>query len=232
MKKIELKQKERVWFIADCHFGHASILYFHPSRREACGLSYEELKEDKTLSVEKHDQWLINKWNTTIGKRDTVYILGDFCLSNKEYTEKILRQLNGKKFFIRGNHDKSIKGLENYFQWVGDIKEAKFSHQQFDFIDEKETFCIEMCHYPLVTWNRRTHGTCMVHGHVHSVLDEINKTSKELRIDVGLDAKLANYGFISLEQLYGYFRTILTESGCTTFQEYAEKLMDEQGFRM
>ena len=168
----------------------------------------DELRENKELAVEKHDQWLINLWNTTIGKRDTVYILGDFCLGNKEVTEKILRQLHGKKFLIRGNHDKSLKGLENYFQYVGDIKEAKFSHQQFPFIDENETFCIEMCHYPLVAWNRRTHGTAMVHGHTHGATDKLNIDSKELRIDIGLDSTLSKYSIIGLETLYNYLKAI------------------------
>ena len=47
----------------------------------------------------------VDKWNKTIAKGDFVYILGDFCLGNKEYTEKILNRLKGRKFLIRGNHD-------------------------------------------------------------------------------------------------------------------------------
>lgn len=42
----------------------------------------------------------------------------------------------------------------------------------------------------------------MVHSHCHGNIDEFNESSKDLRIDVGLDGKLANYNFVSLEHLY------------------------------
>ena len=201
-------------------------------RREACGVTLEELQSDKNSAIAKHDQWLINKWNETVRKQDTVYFLGDFCLKNKEYTENILRQLKGKKFLIRGNHDKSLNGLENYFEWVGDIKEAKFTNNQFKFIDPNETFCVEMCHYPMLTWNRRPHGTCMVHGHSHGNANIINELTDELRVDVGLDNQYWDYNFVELEQLYNYFRNIIKSHGLSTFQDYVNYLMETQGYRI
>ena len=41
-----------------------------------------------------------------IKKKDFVYILGAFCLGNKERTKYILSRLNGRKFLVIGNHDK------------------------------------------------------------------------------------------------------------------------------
>jgi calcineurin-like phosphoesterase family protein len=222
----------RAWFISDTHFCHPSILYFRPKRREAAGITLEELQADKIAATKKHDEWLIEKWNNTINRCDYVYILGDFCLGNREYTERLLQRLNGKKFLVRGNHDKSCKGLERYFEWVGDIKECKFNYNQYKFIDPNETFCVEMCHFPMVAWNRRTHGTCHLQGHVHGALDTINEESKELRVDVGIDAKLSGLEFIPLEKLYKHFTDIRDNAGCSTFKEYANKLMDEQDFRM
>ena len=201
-------------------------------RREACGVTLEELQSDKNSAIAKHDQWLINKWNETVRKQDTVYFLGDFCLKNKEYTENILRQLKGKKFLIRGNHDKSLNGLENYFEWVGDIKEAKFTNNQFKFIDPNETFCVEMCHYPMLTWNRRPHGTCHIHGHSHGSANIVNELTGELRVDVGLDNQYWDYNFVELEQLYNYFRNIIQSHGFNTFQDYVNYLMETQGYRM
>ena len=184
--------------------------------------------------------------------------MGDFCLANHEKTEKILQKLNGRKFLIRGNHDKSCNGLERYFTWVGDIKEAKFTHDQYPFIKEGETFCVEMCHYPLERWNRREHGTMHLYGHEHGALDHFSKIfiinillqkewfrrfaefmrrvfpflyRKELRVDVGLDAELSGYEFISLEKVYEYARKIVTDGGCDSFQEYIDKLIRRQGHR-
>ena len=231
MEEIK-KDRQKIWFVSDTHFGHVSILYFHPLRREACGVTLEELQTDKNSAIAKHDQWLINKWNSVVRKQDTVYFLGDFCLKNKEYTENILKQLKGKKFLIRGNHDKSLNGLENYFEWVGDIKEAKFTNNQFKFIDPNETFCVEMCHFPMLTWNRRPHGTCMVHGHSHGNANNVNELTGELRVDVGLDNQYWDYNFVELEQLYNYFRNIIQSHGFNTFQDYVNYLMETQGYRI
>lgn len=223
----------KVWFVSDPHFHHSNILYFKPKRREAAGISYEELKTvPKEDLLNRHDEWLIGLWNDTVKRGDVVYILGDFCLGNKVLTEKILNRLHGTKFLIRGNHDKSCNGLERYFEGVYDIKEAKFNHAQFPFIKEGETFCVEMCHYPLLAWNRRTHGTCMVHGHTHGTIDKLNRESKELRVDVGFDSELGGLNFIPLEKLYAHFRDMVVNAGVDTFQDYNEKLMEEQGYRM
>lgn len=228
-----MSTKAKTWFISDLHFSHISSLYFHPERRERAGISLEELKElSKEDLINRHDEWLINLWNNTVSKHDAIYILGDFCLGNKNRTEKILQRLNGKKYLIRGNHDKSCNGLERYFEWVGDIKEAKFTNNQYDFIDKNEAFCIEMCHYPLLTWNRRPHGTVHLHGHCHGSIDEYNESSKELRIDAGLDGNFSNYNFIDLESLYNKYLSIRSTTCSKTFDEHTEKIMKGQGFRM
>lgn len=228
---MENGTKIKVWFTSDLHFSHPSILYFHPERRMAAGITMEDLEKDKKAATEKHDQWLIGRWNDTVDKRDFVYILGDLCLGNRERTEYVLQHLHGRKFLIRGNHDKSCNGLENYFQWVGDIKEAKFNHNQYKFIDPAETFCVEMCHYPMVSWNRRPHGTVHLHGHCHNTITPFNNVSGELRMDVGLDSDIAELNLVSLEKVYSHMRNIVLTNGCNTFLEYIERLMKEQGFR-
>lgn len=221
----------KAWFTSDTHFGGKSILYFHPKRREAVGITLEELQEDRTAAIEKHDEWLIDVWNKTVKKKDFVYILGDFSLCNKERTKKILEKLNGRKFLIKGNHDKSCIGLESYFEWVGDIKEVKFTHNQYPFINPDETFAVELCHFPMLTWNRRPHGTCHLHGHCHGSLDDFNEYSQELRFDVGIDSKMGNLNLIDLETVYNKMIEIRNSTDSKTFQEHTEKLMLKQGFR-
>lgn len=223
-----IKERQKVWFTSDLHFCHANILYFHPERREHFGISLEELQSDKVSATEKMNDALIRQWNETVKREDTIYFLGDFCLANKEETEKILRQLHGKKFLIIGNHDKSLKGLERYFVDVAQIKEAKFTNNQFPFIPVSEPFCVEMCHFPLLTWNRRQNGTCMVHGHAHDSITSVNDSSLELRVDIGYDCKRWNHQFVELEDLYNYFVGIREKLGCKTFKEYTEKLIAER----
>ena len=225
--------KNKTLFISDVHFSHPSQLYFHPKRLEMAGISPDELLTlPKDEVIKRHDAWLIDLWNSEVGKHDFVYHLGDFCLGNRERTEWILSRLNGKKYFIRGNHDKALNGNERFFVGLWDKKEAKFNNEMYPFIDPAETFCLEMDHNPEVAWNRRPHGSCHIHGHTHGAIDKYNDESLELRVDVGLDGKLSNYKFIDLETLYNYFRGIIEKQGCKTFKEYAEWLMKKQGFRM
>lgn len=232
MEKEQNGTSIKVFFTADTHFTHPSTLYFHPERRKAAGITLEELQEDKMKAMYKFDEWLIERWNATVKRQDLVYILGDFCLGNKVRTEEILSRLHGRKYLIRGNHDKSLNGLDRYFQWVGDIKEAKFNHNQYKFIEPDEPFCVEMCHFPLLSWNRRPHGTCHLHGHCHNSITPFNNLSKELRLDVGIDADIADLGLVPLETVYGHMRKIVLDNGCNTFVDHVEKLMSEQGFRM
>ena len=222
----------KAWFISDTHFHHAAILRFYPERGIAAGISIDEIETDKQKAIEKYNDWLINKWNKTIKKKDFVYIIGDLSLGTKENTEILLNKLHGRKFLIRGNHDKSCDGLENYFEWVSEIKEIKFTNDQYSFINPNEPFTIELCHFPLFTWNRRPSGTCHVHGHTHGAIDDFNNNSKELRVDVGFDGKLANMNFVDLETLYNYMISIRSLTNSNTFMEHTEKLIEEQGFRI
>ena len=224
----------KVFFTSDLHFSHINAVHFHPERLLKFGMTMDEFDENKQVASAKYDELLISEWNEKITRQDTVYILGDVCLGNKERAQYIVSKLHGRKFLILGNHDKSMKGLENYFEWVGDIKEAKFTNNQYKYIDPEESFCVEMCHYPLLTWNRRPHGTVMVHGHVHGVLCDFNKMSNELRVDVGYDAQLSKEcgGFVELEDLYKFMRAKLGKAGVNKFEDYIDWKMKNDGFRM
>lgn len=219
-----MKEKDRakIWFTSDTHFGHKNILKYSTNRQNDMGLSL-----DDPDMMKKHDAMLIQRWNMTVKKHDTVYILGDFSFASPEETRKILEKLNGKKHLIIGNHDKSCKGLENYFESTSQIREVTFKKTMFDFLDEN-IHCI-LCHFPLVAWNRRMHGSCMIHGHTHGSLDIINSQSEELRVDIGFDSRLADGGFVELEQLYRYFKDEVTKG--KTFQEHIDYLTEKTGFR-
>lgn len=212
----------KVWFTSDLHFGHKHILYFKKGRCEKFNINLNDPD-----AIEIHDKCLIEQWNNTIGKKDVIYILGDLSFLKKDETKKLLEKLHGKKHLILGNHDKSCKGLENYFESVSQLKTVNFQKHEFQFLDEN--FIVEMCHFPILSWNRRQHGVCHVHGHAHGGCDEVNTLSKELRVDVGYDSNLSNFNFIDLETLYKYFKSI---TGDMTFREYIDKKMIEDGCRL
>lgn len=204
--------KYNVWFTSDLHFSHKNILKY-TDRIAQMGLDVEN------VNLEEMNQWIIDKWNSRIQKKDIVYILGDFSFANPEETKKILEKLKGEKHLIRGNHDGSLRGLENYFVSSSDIKETVFKKNNFDFLEEN--IGVIMCHYPMLTWNGRMYGTLMLHGHCHGSLDAFNSKSEELRLDIGIDGKLANYDIVSLEQVYTTMKNI---SQNKPFKEYVEEL--------
>lgn len=189
--------KQKIFISSDIHFHHRNILKHCPERQAICGAKDEN-------DVETWDKWMVEKWNTIIGKKDIVYILGDFIFGSQESAKKVLDKLHGKKFLILGNHDKGVDKLENYFEQITQQKLVTFKKSNFDFLDED--FQIFMCHYPMVTWASKHYGVINAHGHCHGRLDDYNEASTDLRVDVGIDGKLANFNFITLEQLYRYFK--------------------------
>ena len=81
---------EQTFFTSDTHFNHANIIRF-------CNRPFKD--------VEQMNEVMIANWNNVIGKDDTVFHLGDFCLGGAAEWTKILDRLNGKIYLIMGNHD-------------------------------------------------------------------------------------------------------------------------------
>lgn len=84
---------------SDCHFGHKNIIPYEnrPFR-----------------DVDEMDRELIRRWNKRVDPNDRVIFLGDFCLKNRDYYERILEQLNyGSMLWIKGNHDKGVATLND-----------------------------------------------------------------------------------------------------------------------
>lgn len=203
---------QNIWFTSDTHFSHKNVLKHCKGRLKVFGI--DETLDDKE-KVRLNDEAVIKRWNSKVKKTDMVYIIGDFSFASPDDTKKILGRLNGKKFLISGNHDKSSEHLNGYFEQIVQIKEINFKRKNYDFLEED--FSIICCHYPMVTWNRKHYGSVNVHGHCHGNIDEYNEKSDDLRVDVGLDGKLANYNLINLKTLYQYFKN---KTNGRLFSEY------------
>lgn len=162
-----------VYFTADLHFFHDKVIDIH----------------NRPISKENHNQWLIDSWNSTVNKKDTIYVLGDFSLGNKVNTNKILDRLYGEKFLIIGNHDKACHNS------------TRFVHQSqiYNFNYSPANKHIVLCHYPIASWERRVHGSYHLYGHVHGKFQ-----NQGLSFDVGFDAN--NWRILSLEEVLERFK--------------------------
>lgn len=79
------------YLIADLHFGHTNVI---------------EYGHRPFNSVQEMDETLIKLWNSIVKSDDLVYVLGDFTLSRRmEIIKYLVKQLNGRKILIMGNHD-------------------------------------------------------------------------------------------------------------------------------
>ncbi len=196
----------RIFFTADTHFNHRNIVKYCEHR------PYPGADASKD-----HDEWLTEMWNATVGKKDTVYIVGDLAFGSQEATKKLLERLHGHKHLVVGNHDASGRKLPNYFESVSEIKDLTFKAALYPFL--QRDFSLALCHYPMVSWSRKSYGACMVHGHCHGNIDDYNLHSGELRVDVGIDGRLAREcgGLIPLERLYEHF---LGVAGTDDFAQY------------
>jgi calcineurin-like phosphoesterase family protein len=112
-----------------------------------------------------------------------VYILGDFTLRSAEEAHKYLTRLNGRKYFIMGNHDKFLRGgrfdkCAGVFEWVKDYEMLYIESQ-----------CFVLFHYPILEWANYYRGSIHVHGHVHNrnILVESLNSPARLAFNAGVD---------------------------------------------
>lgn len=104
---------------------------------------------------------------------------------------------------------------ERFFQSISQIKCKTFRRKAYPFL--KHNLNVVMCHYPIEVWPSKHYGWVHLHGHLHGRYDVINKEEKSLRVDVGLDGRLAGFRLISLEQIAEHFDKI---TGGVPYEEY------------
>ncbi|MDD6435395.1 MAG: metallophosphoesterase family protein [Clostridiales bacterium] len=146
------------YYISDTHFFHENLNFRMDNRGFA--------------DVEAMNTHMIRQWNSRVRKKDEVVVLGDFSFGKSKETEEILKQLNGRKCLVEGNHDYylSDKSFDReLFLWVKPYAEMH---------DEGRK--VVLSHYPIICYNGQFHRdnrgnprTYMLYGHVHNSYDEV-----------------------------------------------------------
>lgn len=130
----------RKFYISDLHIGHKNVI------------RYDDRPFD---SLEEMKRALLCNWNAAVGKKDEVYVLGDFFW-NRQDAEEMLPQLHGSIYLIRGNHDRLTDSMRERFACVQDYAEIK----------DGDAFVV-LCHYPIAHWKKSDHGAVHLYGHIH-----------------------------------------------------------------
>lgn len=105
---------------------------------------------------------MISHWQEAIGSNSTILHLGDLALGTREQIESLGKLLPGKKYLIRGNHDKRSRG---FYRSIG-----------FELIEPFDIsfgdFRVRFTHYPDDDFVNESNFHLNVHGHIHSRLRE------------------------------------------------------------
>lgn len=128
----------QLFVIADTHFGHRRILEF-------------EAKARPFATIEEHNEALVERWNSVVRPRDTVWHLGDVLFGKRTFW--YLSRLNGTKKLVAGNHDQYP--TQDYLQYFSRVVGAAEVRD-----------CI-LTHIP-VHPGQFSRFKFNIHGHLHS----------------------------------------------------------------
>jgi calcineurin-like phosphoesterase family protein len=153
------------YYTADTHFGHPGMLTFG-------GRPF--------ASTDEMDRFLIEAWNSTVGRDDICYHLGDFAVGDRDPAriKRIFDQLHGRKYLIIGNHDVRPDG--SLHPSLTSLDWAAPPTAMMEVHDEGQR--IVLCHYGMRVWNASHHGSWHFYGHSHGSLPPMGRSR-----DVGVD---------------------------------------------
>lgn len=133
-----------IYLISDTHFGQWFAVKFF-------NRPFKNIRH-------MHEQ-LIENWNSKVDDDDLVVILGDFYGGSKLFAKFLLRNLNGEKILIKGNHDFKFR-LKKLIQ----TKKIKIYNKIEFFLDEHHFI---LTHKPLKNIPNKSIN---IHGHHHRKL--------------------------------------------------------------
>jgi calcineurin-like phosphoesterase family protein len=158
----------KIFFTSDTHFGHKNII-------KLCNRPFS--------SVEEMNKGIIDRWNYVIDNDDIIYVLGDFCFDSPL---KYIDKLAGHIIFIKGDHDKWMKGCE--YPYLRIIKPDKLLDECGN---QRE---MTLCHWAMRSWSKSHYASWHLFGHHHGKLEPYG-----LSFDVGVDTH--NFFPYSLEEV-------------------------------
>jgi calcineurin-like phosphoesterase family protein len=133
------------------------------------------------------NNYIISQWNKIVNNEDIIIHCGDFCMGSKDQVDEMIKQLNGIKILIKGNHDRaSNTWWENH----------GFAEVHKKLIIDNFIFT----HKPI---QNLEYGMYNIHGHIHNAdMSNVIWYNKKFYFNVSVDA--INFAPIN-------FNTILKE---------------------
>lgn len=172
-----------IYLISDTHFNHANIIKY-------CKRPFS--------NIENMNKVIIQNWNDIVKENDVVFHLGDLGLGKREEVFNLVKNLNGKKYLLKGNHDK----------WC----DSTYSDLGFQVIENPyilKEYKIILSHIPIPDCNI-PHGFINVHGHIHNnklyeCIENYDPKEFSLNIHVNVSCEKINYSPINILEINNFF---------------------------
>lgn len=169
-----------IYFISDTHFFDQRMIHnLTFARREF-------------FTVNQMNEAMINSWNNVVTNDDTVYHLGDIALigNNRQSHEQLLellKRLNGKIIFLKGNHDTraTFKFLQKNNIML-ENQSDKFVFEDVGILIKYNKMQYYLTHYPLIVGPAK--NRINLHGHIHN-----SSVNMPYNINVGVDSADLDY---------------------------------------
>lgn len=148
------------FFTSDTHFCHDRGFLYQPRG---------------FISINEHDEQIIENWNSVVQPDDTVYHLGDTMLNNNDKGIEYLNKLNGSIWLIRGNHDTKERIWRIYHECpnIHYLEGGSEFFATYASVIKVNGYTFYLSHYPTITSSVENmaplkHHTINLHGHTHS----------------------------------------------------------------
>ena len=166
---------KKIFFVSDTHFGTENII-------KCCRRPFS--------SVEEMNVVMVDNWNSVVMPGDEVYHLGDLAFFRKDNDlPSFLKQLNGVKHLIKGNHDKYSRKL---------FRDSGF----FDIIHTPLAFHgFLLSHEPVEFGSHRCQAN--IHGHIHDGRKEHFINGKNIYYNVSVEHH--NYTPVAFDKILEYY---------------------------
>lgn len=176
-KKLELLDKQNIFFTSDTHYMHKNMCRGVTSWIDADAVT-RDFKD-----LDQMNDYIVNSINDKVGEDDILFHLGDWSFSGFDYIEEFRNRIVCKNVhLIYGNHDHHIernkKNIKNLFSSTN-------QYLRLDVYNKEEVTKFVLFHYPIASWHDMSKDVIHLHGHVH--LPPHLKIAEGKAMDVGCD---------------------------------------------
>ena len=148
------------FIISDQHYFHYNIIRY-------CDRPF--------LNIQTMNEYMTEQWNSVVKPDDTVINLGDVGFGKFDQLNSIIKQLNGYKILILGNHDKRAGGI-SFWERIG-FNEV---YKKPIILDEN----IILSHEPIIDEDIMKNFKFNYHGHLHNNSSMNNDKYKNFSVEL------------------------------------------------